>query len=475
MTRFQWAVVAVSLFLCVDPFLPYSPFILSAQTALPPLPHLALDTYPAAAREAIARVHRDATVRSTKADAVGALGRVLHAWEQWDGAHQAYARAQALAPREFEWSYLDAVVLQRLARHAESASRFRQALTASPDYLPARVKLAESLLEADDLDESQRLFEALVREPGAEPAAEFGLGRIAAARGLHDAAVTHLERAVGLFPEWGAAYYALAQSYRALGRRDEAQRALERHARNGPRWPGLDDTILAAVNALRDDARANVQRGVKLAERGDLTGAIAAHEAALVLEPSLAEAHANLISLYGRARNFEQAAVHYRAVVALGVNLSTAHYDYGVLLGLQEKWDLAAEAYRQAIAVNPLHAQAHNNLGQILEGQRQFDAAADAYRRALDSQPTFRLARFNLGRMLLALGRPDAAIVEFEKLTEPRDAEAPRYLFALATAHVRSGHRDTGVRWATEARQLALEHGQNDLAAAITRDLASLK
>ncbi len=178
---------------------------LLAQTALPPLPHLSLDTYPAAAREAISRAHRDATMQSTKAETVGALGRVLHAWEQWDGAHQAYARAHVLAPREFAWAYLDAVVLQRLARHAESAALLRQALTASLDYLPARVKLAESLLEANDLDESQRLFEALVREPAAEPAAEFGLGRIAAAMGLHDAAVTHLERAVGLFPEWGAA------------------------------------------------------------------------------------------------------------------------------------------------------------------------------------------------------------------------------------------------------------------------------
>ena len=164
---------------------------------------------------------------------------MLHAWEQWDGAHQAYARAQALAPRAFEWPYLDAVVLQRLARHAESAARLRQALAASPGYLPARVKLAEALLEAGDLDESQRLFDALVREPAAEPAAEFGLGRIAAAKGLHDAAVTHLQRAVALFPEWGAAYYALALSYRALGRRDEAQRALERQhgtGRAGPAW-----------------------------------------------------------------------------------------------------------------------------------------------------------------------------------------------------------------------------------------------
>jgi tetratricopeptide (TPR) repeat protein len=446
-----------------------------AQTTVPALPQLALDTYPAAARDAISRAHRDATAQSTNAETVGALGRVLHAWEQWEGAHQAYARAQALAPRAFEWPYLDAVVLQRLARHAEAAARLRQALAVSPAYLPARVKLAESLLEADDLDASQRLFEALVPEPAAEPAAEFGLGRIAATRGLHDAAIAHLQRAVALFPEWGAAYYALALSYRALGRPEDAMRPLQQHQQYRPRWPAVEDTALATVSALREDARASVQRGVKLAAQGDLEGAIAAHEAALQREPSLAEAHANLISLYGRARNFEKAEEHYRAVVALGANLSTAHYDYGVLLGLQEKWDLAAEAYRRAIAVNPLHAQAYNNLGQILERQRQLEAAAEAYRHAIDSQPSFRLARFNLGRMLLALGRPDNAIVELEKIVEPRDAEAPRYLFALATAHVRAGHRDVGIRWAADARQLALEHGQDDLAAAIARDLAALK
>ena len=127
-----------------------------------------------------------------------------------------------------------------------------------------------------------------------------------------------------------------------------------------------------------------------------------------------------------------------------------------------------------AIAVNPLHAQAYNNLGQILERQRQLDAATDAYRHAADSQPTFRLARFNLGRMLIARGQTDEAIAELGKLTEPRDAEAPRYLFALATAHVRAGHKDEGITWATEARRLALQYGQEELAAAIARDLASL-
>jgi Tfp pilus assembly protein PilF len=217
-----------------------------------------------------------------------------------------------------------------------------------------------------------------------------------------------------------------------------------------------------------------LQRGLALLEAGDVEGAIAAHEAALASDPSLTQAHVNLINLYGRARNWSRAEEHYRRAVTLGVDLADAHYDYGVILGAQEKWDPAAEAYRRALGVNPLHAQARNNLGQILERRQEFDPAASEYRQAVAAQPTFRLARFNLGRMLLVLGRTQEAIAEFEKLQQPRDAETPRYLFGLATAHVRAGHKGEGLKWANEAKQLALAFKQNELAAAIEREIAKL-
>ena len=115
-----------------------------------------------------------------------------------------------------------------------------------------------------------------------------------------------------------------------------------------------------------------------------------------------------------------------------------------MLLGLQEKWDLAIDAYREALALNPMHVQAQNNLGQALEQQRKLAEAADAYRQAVENQPGFRLARFNLARMLIALARPDEAAAELEKIAEPRDAEAPRYLFALGVAHLRAGRKGRG-------------------------------
>ena len=446
-----------------------------AQAAQPSLPRLPIETLPAPSREAISAAYRAAEARPADAAAVGALARVLHAWEQWEAAHEAYARAQALAPSAFEWHYLDGVLLQRRARQSEAAAQFRRAVTASPDYLPARVKLAEALFEAGELDESFRLFEALSRDPATEPLGHFGLGRIAAARGRHEEAIALLQRALARSSEWGAAYYALALSYRAVGRRDEAQRALEQHAKYGPAWPTLEDRVLAGIRAIRDDAATNLEKGLKLAGAGDLPGAIAAHEAAVARDPSFAQAHANLISLYGQVQDFDRAEAHYRAVVALGLSLGDAHYDYGVLLGMRAQWDRAAEAYRLAIAVNPQHANAHNNLGQILERQGLTGDAAEEYRRAVASRPDFRLARFNLGRMLIVLGKPREAVGELEALTQPRDAETPRYLLALASAYARAGDKALAIKWATDARQLALEHGQGELAAAIDRQLSSIK
>lgn len=447
----------------------------AGQASLPPLPSLGIDAYPPAARDAIAPAARRAAAQPDDAASVGALARVLHAWEQYEAAHLAYARAQALAPGDFQWQYLDGLVLQRMARHAEAAARFDRASKADPRYLPARVAGAEALLDAGEIERSEASFRALAAEPLALPRAEFGLGRIEAARGRHAEALAHFERAVALFPEWGAAHYAMAQSLRAAGRVEDAGRALAQHARFGPRWPGLADPAQDAVAALRDDASASLRRGLAMAAAGDLEGAIAAHEQALAADPDAAQAHANLIGLYGRLRRFDRAEAHYRATVALGFNLADAHYDYGVLLAMQEKWAEAEAAYRQAIAVNPFHAEARNNLGQVLERRRAFEEAAAEYRQAVDARPGFRIARFNLGRMLLGLDRAQEAAAVLEPLQEPRDAETPRYLFALATAYVRSGRKDEARRRAAEARQLALDHGQAELAQAIERDLAGLR
>ncbi len=441
----------------------------------PPLPTIALESFPPDARAALGAALAAAQSRPADPLAAGGLGTALQAWEQWDGAHAAYQRAQAQAPAVADWWHLDGLVLQRLVRHAEAAECFARAVAASPGLLAARARHAEALFDAGLFEASARAYDALAAYPAAAPVAALGQGRLAAQAGRHADAVAAFERAIALFPEFGAAYYGLAQSLRAIGRRDEARAALEQHRVHGTRWPAIDDPLAARVALVRDDPRGHLFRGLRLAELGDLPGAIAAHEDALVRNPSLAQAHANLISLYGRTEQWAQAEAHYKAVVAIGYNVDEAHYNFGVLLGLQRRWPEAETAFRAAIAANPLHAMARNNLGQILEGDRKLPEAEQQYRLAVDADPQLRLARYNLGRMLLATRQVEAAAAQFEQLRNPLDAESPRYLYGLAVATIQAGRREQGLQLARQARQLAGQFGQPELAAAIDRDLARLK
>jgi protein O-GlcNAc transferase len=466
-----WAAVLVAMLLTAAPATAQP----GMEPKLPALPDIALETFPSDARTALEAALAEARRGPRDAAAAGGLGITLQAWEQWEAAHLAYQRAQVLAPTSADWWYLDGMVLQRLKRPVEAAVAFQEVLMLAPTLLSAQARMAEVLFDAGDLDASARSYEALAAQPAAAPVGELGLGRIAARQGRHADAVAHFERAVALFPQFGEAYYGLAQSLRALERRDDARAALEQHRAYGARWPAIDDPLAARVSSVRDDPRTNLLRGLRLAEGGDLAGAIAAHEAALARSPSLAQAHANLISLYGRAGQWAKAEEHYKAVLALGYNVDEAHYNYGVLLGAQERWSEAAEAYRLAVAANPLHAQARNNLGQLLERDRKPEEALDQYRRAVAANSQFRLARYNLGRMLLAARRFDDAIAEFELLREPKDAEAPRYWYGLAVAHVQAGRRDEGLALAREARRLAEAFGQHELTAAIDRDMTSIK
>ena len=59
-----------------------------------------------------------------------------------------------------------------------------------------------------DSDGAAREYAKLTNGASA-PHAHYGLGRDLEARGQHDAALTHLQNAVQLYPEFGAAWYTL--------------------------------------------------------------------------------------------------------------------------------------------------------------------------------------------------------------------------------------------------------------------------
>lgn len=440
----------------------------------PPLPALGFDDLPAGVRTRLEHAYDAARTRPDDAAAVGRLGMLLHAYHQLRSADACYRAARALDPGALSWTYLSAVVTAELGDAAAALATLRDALRIDRTYLPARLRLAEALQAAGELDGSRAEYESIVREVPELAAAHYGLGRVLAALGETRDAVERYRHAVELAPEFGPAHYALALAYRDLDMAAQAEPHLAAHRDHGSRRPVPADPLLDEVRSLADTARELISEAARLGRLGRIDESIALHLKALERDPGAAQAHVNLISLYGRAGRAADAGAHYRAALALGSSVAEAHYNYGVLLASTRRLPEAAEAFRQALDVNPFHAQAHNNLGGLLAQAGRLDDAATHFRRALANDPQHRGARFNYGRVLGMQGRHRDAIDQLERILEPEDADTPRYLHALSGAWRQAGDVSKARDYAERARALAGRLGQAALAALIDEELKRL-
>jgi tetratricopeptide (TPR) repeat protein len=278
-----------------------------------------------------------------------------------------------------------------------------------------------------------------------------------------------------LFPNYGAAHYALALALRDAGEREAASQHLALAQTYKTMRPPLADPLMAEVASLNQGATERIRQGIALEAAGRLDESIVEHERALEINPQLTQVHINLIQLYGRTNQPTKAEAHYRAVVALNPDLAESHYNYGVMLAAQKRFAEAAAAFRRAIESNPQFADAQMNYGAALEAQQQYDEALKHYRLAVAHKPNHRQARFQLARMLIYKGQLPEAIQQLQQTLTPLDEQTPRYSYALAAAYARQGERDKALVQARRARELALRYKQTELLNLIERDLKLLE
>jgi len=439
------------------------------------LPRLTLDNLPARVKAGLQRAYQEARAQPDDASVVGHLAMMLHAHEQYGSAEEVYRIAGALDPRSLPWAYLTGVVQAELGDDARAVQSFRRSLMIDPHYLSARVELAAILMRVGDLDASLSQYTALARDCPELPIAHYGLGRVSVMMGDKATAGAHYRRAVDLAPQFGAAHYALALTYRDAGLEDLAESHLAAYRRLGARRPVPPDPLRDRVMSLKSTARDFIIEAARLGASGRVEESIALHVKAIDADPTAAQAHVNLISLYGRLGRFDKAEEHYREAVRLESSLADGHYNYGVLLASILRVTDAANAFRHALEVNPFHAQAHNNLGTLLAAEGRLDQAATHYRQAVVNDPGHRAARLNLGRTLVALGRPREAIEHLQRLLVPKDADTPRITYALATAWLAANDPSKADEYAQQAARSARALGETELADKIERALVRIR
>jgi len=228
------------------------------------------------------------------------------------GAERSFRQGLALAPDDPRLRAALGWTLYQTGRPAEAVTEYGRALAVSPDDARTHHNLALALRATGDLTGAGTHFtRSLAIEPRCEVYADFGL--LQDILGREDLARESYEKAFALDGDCPAARMNLASMLLEDGGYEEA--AL--HYRK-------------AIEA-KPSAAAHSGLGFALNQLGRLDEAAAQHDAAVALDPSLAEVHRNRALTQARLKKYDEAILSYRRAVAIEPRVSTYYSLAGVL------------------------------------------------------------------------------------------------------------------------------------------------
>jgi tetratricopeptide (TPR) repeat protein len=412
--------------------------------------------------------------------AVGPMCLAYHADMFFDLAERCYQVAVSLAPEDWRWTYFRAVIQSERGGGEALADSLRRVVQRAPEFGPAWLRLGEAEFKAGRYDEAGRAWEKARDLPAMAEAttsprhvteiplsayASLGLARNAQVRGDTDTARTILEGVSATLPQFGPAVRLLAESYRHLGRQQEAERLVYRAGRLAPYSPFADPVIdeLAresrnSIFLLRLASEANLSinadwsefltrralefdpknpevvlklaRILRTVERND--EALALFEQYQQMVPGDYQVLAHIGSCLSAMGRFGEAESYLRRALQ-GLDDPITHYNLALLLARTDRLDEAVAEYGKALERDPMHSDARTNLAATLARQGRLDRAAAELKTLLEYDPENAGARTNLGLVLLQQGHATAARGQFEEALrlDPRLAPARDALDAL--------------------------------------------
>jgi predicted Zn-dependent protease len=238
-------------------------------------------------------------------------------------------------------------VLERLERIPEAEQDYRHLLGVRPDHRPAKLRLAQLLLQQSQPSEAARLFEELDAASDGDPAVGLGLARCYVGLGRRDEARTLLDgllerepdhptallergklaltdrrleeargwlvRAAAKSPQAYEPHYQLFLCLQALGESSEAGSEEQRFKAIEADLRRMSDLTLALQRRPSDPALRFEVAEIFL-RRGEESEGITWLESVVRIAPSHAKARRLLVDLYERTGNPRQARTHRQAL-----------------------------------------------------------------------------------------------------------------------------------------------------------------
>jgi len=199
----------------------------------------------------------------------------------------------------------------------------------------------------------------------------------------------------------------------------EAQRYFQKAIDLDPKfalaYSGLAESLAVSVDYADAPLTATLKRAQEAAD------------AALKLDPGLADAWASAALVAGQGEHDDRAQELYHRAIELNPSHAMALKWYGQLLVYRGNIDEGKTYLERAASLDPLSAIIQTNLGEALAAQARFDDAARGYRRAIEIDPLMPLPYQGLA-MLAAYAKGDfVTAVPIAEKSAALDPDSPTF------------------------------------------------
>ncbi len=343
-----------------------------------------------------------------------------------------------------------AMAEHQAGRWTEAIERYRHLLETHPNFVPARIYLAEALWMSGRKDDARKELETSSEQA---PGLLLPLLLLASSDGNQEGLST------------------LSNELPDSVLRERLQEAVNLEQRKFVPV-GLPCLLLLSAGAVEesledyriayklDPGEPELHRlmGSGLVKARRFLEASEAFEKALEIEPNHASSWHQLGSSYLVLLRWRSAVQALEKALALGER------DVGVVLALgyayerQADFNKALEIYRESERIDPFSPQPHYRVGRVLVELNEIAEAEAAFRRALQLDPDMVSAISHLGAIHIKLGDFSSAVEELEKAIELDPTYYEAY-YHLSQAYWRTGRSDEARQALATYNKLKLEYG----------------
>jgi tetratricopeptide (TPR) repeat protein len=317
-------------------------------------------------------------------------------------------RALAAHPRDARLLEALGAIGARTNRYRQAETFFRQALEASPDSAGARLGLAKLLGDTGRDAEGLEVLAPLVKARGGVLPVQLEQARLLLKSGAAAEGLASARAAAALDPRSAEAQYLVGLGLEAADDRAAALQAFEHAAELDPSHVGAWSHIqtLAARLGRKEESDRAAERHAAALLRGRVDERVRGHRVKGVEDFNRQDYAAALEEFQFIAREDPSDA---QAQLFIGSSL----------LALNRR-DEARAALERSLALDPRGERAWLEMGRLLAYENRLDESMQALRRAAEINPEFPEPHYFLAGILQARGEAEASRTEMQRFEELR-------------------------------------------------------